>query len=297
MAATRASVPMNRVMAVLAAGIVAISFAAILIRWCAAPPLVIAFYRLLFAALFFWITNKSGNLTQLRNLPLKTLRWGGLAGIALALHFAAWITSLNHTSVASSVVLVATSPIFVALGARFILGETARPPLYWGLLLAFAGATAITWQDVESGNSSFFGNLLALAGALFAGVYFLIGRKLRQEMDTAPYVTLCYSAAAILLLLGTLLWRLPLFDYSSQTFATFLALALVPQVIGHTSFNWALKHLSAPVVSIALLGEPIGASLLAFIFFKEELGTTTLLGGSLTLLGVALAIFSERGKT
>lgn len=297
MAEPHSSVPMNRVMLVLAAGIVAISFAAILIRWCAAPPLVIAFYRLLFAALFFWITNKSGNLTQLRNLPLKTLRWGGLAGIALALHFATWITSLNHTSVASSVVLVATSPIFVSLGARFVLGETARPLLYWGLLLAFAGATVITLQDAESGNTSFIGNLLALAGALFAGVYFLIGRKLRQELDTAPYVTLCYSAAAIILLLGTLLWRLPLFDYSSQTFIMFLALALVPQVIGHTSFNWALKHLSAPVVSIALLGEPIGASILAFIFFKEELGTMTLCGGGLTLFGVALAIFSERGKT
>ncbi|NUO80867.1 DMT family transporter [candidate division KSB1 bacterium] len=290
------SVPMNRVMLVLASGIAAISFAAILIRWCAAPPLVIAFYRLLFAALFFWITSKSGNLTQLRNLPLKTLQWGGLAGIALALHFATWITSLNHTSVANSVVLVATSPIFVALGARFILGESARPLLYWGLLLAFAGATVITLQDAEGSNTSFFGNLLALAGALFAGVYFLIGRKLRQELDTAPYVTLCYSAAAIVLLLGTLLWRLPLFDYSAQTFLTFLALALVPQVIGHTSFNWALKHLSAPVVSIALLGEPIGASILAFVFFKEELGTMTLFGGSLTLFGVALAIFSERGK-
>ncbi len=293
---TNPPVAMNRVMAVLAAGVVAVSFAAILIRWCAAPPLVIAFYRLLFASLFFWITSKRANLTQLHNLPVKTLRWGGLAGIALAMHFATWITSLNHTSVANSVVLVATSPIFVALGARFILGETARPLLYWGLLLAFAGAAVITSQEADSGNNSLLGNLLALAGALFAGIYFLIGRKLRQEMDTAPYVTLCYSAAAIILLLGVLIMRLPLFDYSWQTFATFLALALIPQVIGHTSFNWALKHLSAPTVSIALLGEPIGASLLAFFFFKEELGTTTMFGGSLTLLGVALAIFSERGK-
>lgn len=290
------SVSKPRTIAVLSAGIVAISFAAILIRWCEAPPLVIAFYRLLLAAIFFWSTSTQNSRAHLRALPAHMLRWGWLAGLALALHFAAWITSLNHTSVANSVVLVATSPIFVALGARFILGETVRPLLYWGLLLAFTGALIITLQEEQAGAASLKGNLLALAGALFGGIYFLFGRKLRRHMDTAPYVMLCYSAAALLLLVAVLVLQLPLLDYSGQTFAMFLLIALIPQVVGHTSFNWALKYFSAPTVSVALLGEPIGASLLALIFFGEKFGTVTLLGGAFTLAGVALAIFAERGK-
>jgi drug/metabolite transporter (DMT)-like permease len=286
-----------RVLCVLLAGVIAISFAAILIRWCEAPPLVIAFHRLFFASLFFWMTSDKSARTALRQLPLASLRWAALAGIALALHFATWITSLDHTSVTNSVVLVAASPIFVALGARFILREKARAALYWGLLLAFAGAIIITLQDEGGGQSALFGNLLALAGALFAGIYFLIGRKLRRHMDTAPYVMLCYSSAAVFLFAAALPAQEPLLGYSWQTYATFLGIALIPQVIGHTSFNWALKHLSAPTVSLAMLGEPIGASLLAVLFLNEQIGVLTLLGGSLTLLGVGMAVFSERGKS
>lgn len=297
MTETAVRVPFKRVLGILSAGVIAISFAAILIRWCEAPPLTIAFYRLGFASLFFWSTSTATARATLRRLPLASLRWGWFAGIALALHFATWITSLNHTSVTNSVVLVATAPIFVALGARFIFGEKAQTWLYWGLLLAFAGATLITVQENASGSTSLWGNLLAIAGALFAGIYFLIGRKLRQHMDTAPYVMLCYTSAAVLLLLAALLTRSPLTGYSWQTYATFLGLALIPQVIGHTSFNWALKHLSAPTVSIAMLSEPVGASLLAILFLNEQIGAVTLLGGTLTLIGVGMAIFSERGKS
>ncbi len=296
MTETNVLVPLPRVLSVLLAGVIAISFAAILIRLCEAPPLAIAFYRLFFASLFFWLTSNKSARATLRQLPLASLRWGWLAGVALALHFATWITSLNHTSVTNSVVLVATAPIFVALGARFILQEKARAWLYWGLLLAFAGVAVITLHDSSGGQNALFGNLLALAGALFAGIYFLIGRKLRRQMDTAPYVMLCYAAAALLLFAAALLMREPLTGYSWQTYAAFLGIALIPQVLGHTSFNWALKHLSAPTVSVAMLGEPIGASLLAVFFLQEEIGVRTLLGGSLTLIGVGIAIYSERGK-
>lgn len=292
-----ARVSLNRVLGILSAGVIAISCAAILIRWCDAPPLTIAFYRLCFASLFFWITSNAASRAALRQLSLTQLRWGWLAGIALALHFATWITSLNHTSVTNSVVLVSTVPIFVALGARLILGEKAHALLYWGLALAFVGVTLITLQESAGGPNSLWGNLLAVAGALFAGIYFLIGRKLRRQIDTAPYVMLCYASAALLLLLAAWSTRSPLTGYSWQTYATFLGIALIPQVIGHTSFNWALKHLSAPTVSIAMLSEPIGASLLAVLFLEEKISAMTMLGGSLTLIGVSLAIFSERGKS
>ena len=288
--------PLFRVMLVLAAGILAVSFAAIFIRWCEAPPLAIAFYRLLFASLFFWITGGLRSWPEFKKFRRADWLWGAISGVALALHFATWITSLFYTSVTNSVVLVATSPIFVALGAIFILREPVRPLLYIGLLFAFAGAMIITLAATSGGDNSLLGNALALCGAFFGGIYFLIGRMMRKYMATIPYVTLCYTAAALCLWLATQAFAVPLRGYTLPTFGIFLLLALVPQVIGHTSFNWALKHLSAPVVSVSLLGEPVGASILAFIFFQERPSAAAILGGGLALAGVIMAILSEGRK-
>ncbi len=291
------STPLYRVMLVIAAGILAVSFAAIFIRWCEAPPLAIAFYRLLFASLFFWMTGGMRSWSEFKKLLRADWILGGLSGLALAMHFATWITSLSYTSVTSSVVLVATSPIFVALGAIFILREPVRPLLSVGLLLAFTGAIIITFDEASGGENSLLGNALAIAGALFGGIYFLIGRVLRRRIATIPYVTLCYTAAAACLWFGTQIFAVPLRGYALPTFGIFLLLALVPQVIGHTSFNWALKHLSAPAVSVTLLGEPVGASILAFVFFEERPSVRAVLGGGLALAGVAMAIFSEGRKS
>ncbi len=290
-------IPLYRVLLTVTAGIVAVSFAAIFIRWCEAPPLAIAFYRLLFASLLFWITGGARSWPELKKFSRSDWLLGAISGAALALHFAAWITSLSYTSVTSSVVLVSTSPIIVALGAVFILHEPVRSWLYAGLLLAFTGAMIITFDEAGRGSNSLLGNTLAAAGALFGGIYFLIGRLLRKRLATLPYVTMCYSAAALFLCLGTQILAIPLRDYSWQTFGIFLLLALVPQMIGHTSFNWALKHLSAPAVSITLLGEPVGASVLSFLFFHEAPSLQTVLGGGLALAGVAMAILSEVKKT
>ncbi len=282
---------------VVAAGIAAVSFAAIFVRWCDAPPLAIAFYRLLFASILFWITGGMQFWPELKKLMRTDWILGGISGFALALHFATWITSLTYTSVTSSVVLVSTSPIFVALGAIFILREPVRPLLYAGLLLAFAGAMIITFADTKGGENSLFGNALAVAGALFGGVYFLIGRLMRRRLATVPYVTLCYSAAAVFLWMGTQVFAVPLRGYTLPTFGNFLLLALVPQMIGHTSFNWAIKYLSAPTIAVTLLGEPVGASILAFIVFNEQPTLQTVFGGCMILAGVAMAILSEGKKT
>lgn len=255
--------------------------------------MIIAFYRLFFATFFLVLLAGRQTLAELRGLSSRAFALSAVSGCALACHFATWIASLSYTSVASSTVLVATVPVFVALGSVLFLRERIRPLLYWGLFIALAGTVTITYTDAHAGENPLLGDGLALAGAFFAAIYFLLGRRLRRSMNTATYVTLCYSFAALPLLLGVIVLRLPFFSYSWQTFGLFVLIALIPQMIGHTSFNWALHHLSAPTVSLAMLGEPVGASVLAFFLLQEGISASVLAGGAMTLAGVALAIYAE----
>lgn len=282
-----------RLSGVVLLGLVAVSFASILIRWCAAPALTMAFYRLLLASLFLGLFTGRPVWREWRTMPPQTLRLAVISGVALAAHFATWITSLFYTSVASSVVLVSTSPIFVALGARFVLHEPMRPALFAGLAVAILGAAIIACTDAGGGRASLWGDLLALAGAVSVSVYFMCGRILRRQLSTGAYVLMSYSTAALVLFLTALLWQAPLSGFSYKVFGMFVLIALIPQVIGHTSFNWALKHLSAPTVSVLLLGEPIGASLLSYLLLGEGLGGWTIVGGAVTLVGVGIVLLAE----
>jgi drug/metabolite transporter (DMT)-like permease len=283
----------TRIAAVLVLGITAVSFASILIRWCPAPALTIAFYRLFFASLFFGMFMGRQALGEWRIMPPRAFGLGVISGVALAAHFACWITSLFYTSVASSVVLVSTSPIFVALGARFILREPTRPLLFAGLAIAIAGAAMIAFTDADGGRDSLWGDLLALAGAASVSVYFLCGRILRRQLGTAAYAVMSYGAGAMTLCLAALVLQAPLSGFSWQVIGMFVLIALVPQVIGHTSFNWALKHLSAPAVAVTMLGEPIGASILAYWLLGEKIFGWTLAGGVATLIGVGIVLLAE----
>lgn len=226
-------------------------------------------------------------------MPPKELGLGVISGIALAAHFAAWITSLFYTSVASSVVLVSTAPIFVAIGARFVLREPTRPLHFAGLAIAMIGAATIAFTDADGGRDSLWGDLLALVGAVSFSVYFLAGRFLRRQLSTGAYVAMSYSVGAMTLCLAALVLQTPLSGFSWQVIGMFVLIALVPQVIGHTSFNWALKHLSAPTVSVLMLGEPIGASILAYLLLDEKISAWMLAGGITTLLGVGIVLLSE----
>lgn len=255
--------------------------------------MAIAFYRLFFASLFFAIFTGKQAAREWRVMPRSAFKLGVISGIALAAHFATWITSLFYTSVASSTVLVSTSPIFVALGARFILREPTRPALFAGLFIAIIGAVTITATDAGSGHNSLRGDLLALAGAIAVSVYFLTGRFLRRHLSTPAYVLMSYSSGALTLFLSAMALQTPLIGFSWQVIGLFILIALIPQVIGHTSFNWALKHLSAPTVSVLLLGEPIGASVLAYLLLGERLGGWTIIGAAATLVGVGMVLLSE----
>ena len=283
-----------RIAAVLGMGIVAVSFASILIRWAAAPALSTAFYRLLFASVFFWMTHGQATLKEWRGAAPALLGWSGLSGMALAVHFAAWITSLSLTSVSSSVVLISTTPLWVALGTTFFLRESVRLQFVIGLMVALGGAILISATDAATGQDSLWGDVLAVVGAMAGAVYLMIGRRVQRELNTWAYVTAAYSAAAIALLVWAILAGAPLRGFDGRTYGLFALIALVPQVVGHTSFNWALRYLSAPLVSVMLLGEPLGATMLAYFLLDEELSLAKIVGGGLTLAGVMLAAASER---
>jgi len=216
-----------------------------------------------------------------------------LSGLFLALHFATWITSLKYTSVLSSVVLVQISPVFVALGSFLLLKERLSALTLVGILATLSGGVIIAAHDFSLSQSSLTGNLLAVAGALGAAGYFLAGRKLRTNIDTLRYVSAVYSTAALSLLLLTGLSGNSFIGYSRTDYLLFAAIAIIPQVVGHTSLNWALKYFSATAVAVITLGEPIGAALLAFVILGEPLGLIKIVGATVILSGVVMVLFAE----
>jgi len=271
--------------------IVAVSTASILIRMSSAGPLAIAAYRLIFATLLllpFFL--HSGGVERLRAAGRRGVLSLMGVGVILAAHFASWISSLSFTSVASSVIFVHVDPIFVAIVSHFVLKERITRRRLLGIVIAFAGATVIAAGDLGLGEINIYGDLLALIGALMLGIYILSGRRIRQSFDLVSYVTPVYATSAAALTAGCLLTGTPLAPYPLREYLLFLAIAVVPMIFGHTVYNWALRYVEAPVVSISLLGEPVGATLLAFLILKETPTPLTLMGGAVTLLGIYLCM-------
>ncbi len=280
-------------------GIAAVSCGSILVRFAQADAssLAVAAYRLSLAMLFLlplaWLHHR-------RELAsLKVADWGWLlaSGLFLAVHFATWITSLEYTSVASSVALVSTSPLWVALFAWIAWREPITPSLGLGLALALSGVVAISFAEARSAISAkpFLGNALALAGALAVSGYWLIGRRMRRKLTLVPYVTAVYGSAALALWIVALLLHQPLSGFKTATYGWLVLLALVPQLLGHSSFNWALGHLPTSFVAIATLGEPVGAALLAFLFLGETLSLHKMAAAALILAGIYLALRRRPG--
>ncbi len=291
-AARRGLAGMGRSGLVLLAGVLAMAWAAILTRWAAAPPLVVGAGRLSAAALlltpFAW--------------PAAAREWPGLsrshwlriavAGVALGLHFATWIASLGLTSVASSVVLVTTTPLFVAI-ASGALGERVPRAMALAVGVAMVGSIAIGVSDARGVRGALSGDLLALAGALMAAVYVLAGRAVRRDLSLLAYIWPTYSLAALVLLLGCALTGQPLVGYPPRVYGLLLLLALGPQIVGHSSVNWALRYVSPTLVTVAILGEPLGATGLALLLLGERPPWTLLLGGIILLTGIGLAVRAE----
>ena len=274
---------------VLTLGIVVISFGAIIIRLVSgASVFAISAWRLGVASLILLpISIHRGALTSISR---RNLLFSALSGFFLSLHFILWIASLDYTSVASSVVLVSTSPIFVGLGARLFIHEPPSRLLKIAIALAVGGAVVIGWGDMRLGGTALQGDLMAVGGAIMAAGYLLSGRRVRQEVPLSGYALTTYGTATILLLIVCLAMRQPLVGFSLPDYVWLILLGLGPQLIGHTSLNWALEYLQASVVSIVTLGEPIGATILAYIIFGEALTLTKGVGGAIILIGIYLGM-------
>ncbi len=274
---------------IITVGVISVSFAAIFIRLADAPPLIIASYRLLIASLVLWpLTLKySGN--ELRHLTFRDVGLALISGVFLALHFGMWITSLSYTSVATSVILVTSSPLFVAIASYVFFKEKISWKIIVGIITCFIGTAFICYGNWNIGTDSFLGGILALMGALAVSGHLLIGRKLRQTMSILVYGSVTCSSAGLLLLFASLIWGYPLFGYTGNTYLMMILLALVPQLLGHLSLNWALRFVSATLVTIAVLGEPVGANILAFLILGETPKLFEILGSIFILAGIYTA--------
>ena len=290
--------------------IVSVSTASLFIKFAQqeAPSLVIAALRLTIASLLIAPIAIIRHKDELLAITRKELLLGSLSGLFLALHFATWISSLEYTSVASSVVLVSTGPIWVAVLSPFFLHESLTKKILWGLLLATLGGLIIGLSDLCFWQSrlvcppisdflnskSLQGNLLALTGAIMVTGYLLIGRRLRARISLIPYIFVVYSMASIVLIAFMFIAGQSPFGFSGATYGWIFLLALIPQIIGHSTYNWALRFLPATLVAILTLGEPIGSASLAYLILHESPGMIKIIGVTFILAGIFLASRVEK---
>jgi drug/metabolite transporter (DMT)-like permease len=282
-----------RLSLVLLMGVTACSFGAIFIRVADAPPLVIVAGRLVLAASIVAPVGVVRCWPELRALERRDLLWATLSGLFLTLHFVFWIASLQHTTVASAVVFVSASPLFVAIASHLFTQDKLSRLMLVGVFLAVLGAMVIGWDDFDLARTALWGDFLAVLGAAMAAAYFMVGRGLRPKISLLAYVTVVYSIGAVggLLLAG--LTGQSLTGYSTNTYVMILLLAVGPQLIGHSSLNWALRHISATAIAVATLGEPVGSTILACLILMETPSLVKVGGGALILLGVYLSMREE----
>ncbi|MFN3373957.1 MAG: DMT family transporter [Chloroflexus sp.] len=284
---------------VLFAGVLIASTASIMIRYAQGagmPSLSIAAGRLGLAALILTPLALSRASGEIRRLRRRDVLFGMGAGAFLAVHFASWISSLEYTSVASSAALVSTNPLWVGIASLFFFRERLHWTTLLGIALTLIGTIAIGVSDSTNPTQSnpLLGNTLALIGAATASSYLLIGRDLRRRLSVLAYIWLVYTSAAVVLVIWAIVTGQQFFGFPPYVYLFILGLAIGPQLLGHTAFNYALSSLSATYVAVAILGEPIGSTLFAFILFGETLAPLQFGGIVLLLGGIAIASIAEQ---
>lgn len=268
--------------------VISVSFSAIFIRWSDAHPLVIAMYRMGITSLILLPVVLLKNFEDLKKIKKGEFLWIFCIGVILAIHFATWITSLKETSVASSVILVTSHPLFVAIISHYFFKEKLKMLGYIGIMIAFIGVIILTLGDFGIGGSNFRGDVLAIIGGFAAGIYILGGRKMRRSVPLLPYAFLVYSICTLCLLPASIAISAPIYPLPMREYELFILMAIIPTILGHTLYNFALKYVKAQVISVSLLGEPIGATILAYIILREGVTWFTIVGGGLILGGIYL---------
>lgn len=280
---------------VLIPAVFAVSWAAILIRACDAPSTVIAFYRKFFATVMLLPFALTVYRRHFREFSPRVFLTTVLAGIFLGWHFFFWVASLDYTSISSSVVLVTTQPVFVAVLALIFLKEKIGWKGISAIILAIIGSTIIAGFDLNLKKEYLWGDMLALAGAVMAGGYLFIGRVVRPTVSVFPYIFTVYGIAtltlgSILLITGGLFQT-----YQSQAYLFFFLLAAGPTLVGHSLYNYSLKHVKAHKVGLSIVGEPVLASIWA-IFIFSEIPTVSTLVGAMIIISALVLVFSGRGQ-
>ena len=276
-------------------GVIAVSFSAILVRFSEAPSGVIAFYRMLFSCLIllpFFLKSSIGG--EMRRIDKRIWILCIASGTFLAFHFILWFESLQFTSVANSTVLVTMQPVFAFLGTYFLFKERVSIGGCVSIIVAITGSVLISASDFGHKDGALLGDILALMACGLATAYFLIGQIVRKDMGLTVYTFIVYGISTIVLLVYVWGSNQELLSYPKEEWYIFILLAIIPTLLGHSLFNWAIEWVSTTKISMAILFEPVGAAILAYYFFKEGISVIQLFGSALVLAGLSLFILMNK---
>ncbi|MFC7370644.1 DMT family transporter [Fictibacillus iocasae] len=276
----------------LVVGIVAVSFSSIFIKWSTAPVSIQGMYRLLLTLLLM-TPFLFKHVRFIKKVTLKQYVLLFLSGLFLALHFLFWMGSLKLTTVASSTILLSLQPVFVMIGAYLLFKEKTPVQLVYGMVIAMIGAMMIGWGDIGVSAENLMGDALSVLGTIVVAIHMLIGQKLMKEVPSFLYSYLVFFFAVAVFAVYNLSVGVPMTGYGENDWKIFVLLAIVPTVFGHVLFNWLLTYISASTISIAILGEPVGASILAYFLLGEQLHWFQFLGGALVLCGLYYVLYRK----
>ncbi|ART77763.1 EamA family transporter [Sutcliffiella horikoshii] len=280
----------------LAVGVITVSTSAIFVKLADAPAGVVAFYRLLFSVIILLPIFLYKYVGELKDISKRDWLFSMLAGIFLAFHFILWFESLNYTSVASSTVLVTLQPLFAFIGTYLFFQERLSKKAIVSGLMAIVGSVIISWGDFRISGMALFGDILALVACALVTAYLLFGQDVRKRLSLITYTFIVYGFCCVTLLFYVLISGDPLTGYSSDDWIWFILLAIIPTLLGHSFFNWAVKYISTNVISMSILFEPIGAAVLAYFILNEMVKWTQFAGGLLVMLSVGYFLKDNRKK-
>lgn len=275
-------------------GVISVALSAIFVKLVTADAGVIAFYRMFFSVLMMLPLFLLKYRNELKIFQKKDWIYSAIAGIFLAFHFIFWFESLNYTSVASSTVLVTLQPIFAFAGTYFFFKEKLSVKTILSAVVAIAGSVIISWGDFKVSGTALYGDILALIGCALITAYLLLGQDVRKRITLVTYTFVVYSFSTVALFFYVLIKGESFGPYPGIDWFWFIMLALIPNLLGHTLFNWALKWVSTNVISIAILFEPVGASILAYYVFHETLSNSQIIGGMIVITGILIFVIDER---
>ncbi|MFB6468156.1 DMT family transporter [Cytobacillus sp. Hz8] len=279
---------------VLAIGVLSVSASAILVKVSSSPSGVIAFYRLFFSVLFMLPLFLFKNAAELKLITKRDWIFSIVSGLFLAFHFILWFESLNYTSVASSTVLVTLQPLFAFIGTFLFFKERFSGKAVISCVIAIIGSVIISWGDFRISGMALFGDFLSLVACALVTAYLMFGQSVRQRLSLITYTFVVYTFSAIVLFFYVLIDQESFFPVVKTDWIYFILLALIPTLMGHTLFNWSLKWISTSTISMAILFEPVGATIMAYFLLDESVTWSQLIGGIIVVFGIMFFILDER---